>query len=265
LNIDGRTVLLTGASGGIGRAIARTLHEEGASLLLSGRREEPLAEICAELGERAEPVVADLAEREGVQSLAGRARDADIFVAGAGLPASGPIDWFSAEEIGRAIHVNLEAPIQLSRALAPAMAERGQGHIVLISSLLGRVTRPGAALYSATKFGLRGFGLALRDDLHATGVGVSNVLPGFVRDAGMYADTGVDFPPGTPTSTPRDVAAGVVRAVQTDEPEVVVAPRKLRIGAFIVSVAPGVGAKMMRRRNPPEHGEAVARAQAGNR
>lgn len=145
------------------------------------------------------------------------------------------------------------------------MRERGEGHIVLISSLLGRVTRPGATLYSTTKFGLRGFGLALRDDLHATGVGVSNVLPGYVRDAGMYADTGVEFPPGTPTSTPQDVAAAVVRAIVADEPEIVVAPRKLRFGVFIVSLAPGPGAKMMRRRNPPEHGEAVARAHAANR
>lgn len=265
MNIEGRTVLLTGATGGIGQVIARALHGQGASLLLSGRREESLGQLCGELGERAEPVVADLAERDDVARLAERSRNADVFVAGAGLPASGPIDWFSADEIGRAIHVNLEAPIQLARELVPEMRERGEGHIVLISSLLGRVTRPGAALYSATKFGLRGFGLALRDDLHQTGVGVSNVLPGYVRDAGMYADTGIDFPPGTPTSTPQDVAVAVVQAIQTDEPEIVVAPRKLRLGAFVVSVAPGVGAKMMRRRNPPEHGEKVARAQASNR
>lgn len=265
MNIEGRTVLLTGASGGIGHVIARTLHARGASLLVSGRRKEPLDDLATDLGERVEPVVADLAERDGVASLAERARDVDVLVAAAGLPASGPIDWFSPEEIGRAIQVNLEAPIQLARAAVPAMRERGEGHVVLVSSLLGRVTRPGAALYSATKFGLRGFGLALRDDLHDTGVGVSNVLPGFVRDAGMYADTGVDFPPGTPTSSPDDVADAIVQAIEHDEPEIVVAPRKLRFGAFVVSVAPGVGAKMMRRRNPPEHGEAVARAHASNR
>lgn len=265
MNLDGRTVVLTGASGGIGQVIARTLHARGASLLVSARSEDTLERLCAELGERAEPVVADLAERDEVARLAERAGDADVLVAGAGLPAAGPIDWFAPDEIDRAIQVNLHAPIQLARAMVPAMKERNEGHLVFVSSLLGRLTRPGAALYSATKFGLRGFGLGLRDDLHETGVGVSNVLPGFVRDAGMYADTGIDFPPGTPTSSPQQVADAVARAIERDEAEIVVAPRKLRVGAFVVTLAPGVGAKMMRRRNPPEHGEQVARAQASKR
>ncbi len=265
MNIEGRSVLVTGASGGIGRVIAATLHARGASLLLNGRDTSALERLCAELGERAEPVVADLADREQVARLAERAAGVDILVSGAALPAAGPIEWFTSEEIDRAIQVNLHAPVQLARALVPAMRDRNAGHLVFISSLLGRLTRPGATIYSATKFGLRGFVLGLRDDLHQTGVGVSNILPGFVRDAGMYADTGIDFPPGTPTSSPQEVADAVVRAVARNEAEIVVAPAKLRFGAFVVALAPGVGAKMMRRRNPPEHGEQVARAQASKR
>lgn len=265
MNIEGRRVLVTGASGGIGRVIATTLYARGANLLLNGRDGSSLDRLCAELGERAEPVVADLADRDQVSKLAERAAGVDILVSGAALPAAGPIDWFTPAEMDRALQVNLAAPMQLARALVPAMQQRNAGQLVFISSLLGRLTRPGATIYSATKFGLRGFALGLRDDLHQTGIGVSTVLPGFVRDAGMYADTGIDFPPGTPTSSPQEVADAVVRAIEGNEAEIVVAPAKLRFGAFVVGLAPGVGARMMRRRNPPEHGEQVARAQASKR
>lgn len=266
MNIQGRTVLLTGASGGIGQVIARTLYARGAHLLVNGRNKDSLERLCAEqLGERAEPVVADLAEPAQVARLAERAADVDILVAGAGLPASGPIDWFAPVEIDRAIQVNLHAPIQLARAMVPAMKQRDEGHLVFVSSLLGRVTRPSAALYSATKFGLRGFGLGLRDDLYQTGVGVSNVLPGLIGDAGMYADTGIGLAPGTPTSSSQEVADAVVRAIERNEAEIVVAPAKLRLGSLIVTLAPGFGAKIMRRRNPSEQGELVARAQDSKR
>lgn len=265
MNVDGRTVLLTGASGGIGQVIARTLHDRGASLMLSGRRGEVLDELCARLGERAEAVPADLADRGDVARLAERAREVDVLVANAGLPAAGPLESFEPEEIDRAIDVNLRAPTQLARAAVPGMLERGGGHVVFVSSLLGKIARAGAALYSGTKFGLRGVALGLREDLEGKPVGVTTVLPGFVRDAGMYAETGVEFPPGTPTSTPQEVADAVLRGIERDEGEIVVAPRKLRVGAFIVAVAPRVGMKAMRRRNPPEHTERMTRAQAGKR
>lgn len=265
MKIEGHTVLLTGASGGIGQVIARVLYARGATLLVASRSKDKLERLCAKLGERAQPVLADLADPDQVARLAERAANVDILVAGAGLPASGPIDWFSSAEIDRAIQVNLHAPIQLARAMVPAMSARNEGHLVFVSSLLGRVTRPGAALYSATKFGVRGFGLALRDDLYQTGVGVSNVLPGLISDAGMYADTGVALPPGTPTSSAQDVADAVVRAIEDNEAEIVVAPIKLRLGSLIVTLAPGLGAKLMRRRNPAEQGELVARAQSSKR
>jgi short-subunit dehydrogenase len=228
--------------------IARALHARGARLLVSARRAELLEELCSELGERAEACPADLADGDDLARLAERASGADVLVANAGLPASGPLDRFTPEEIDRAIQVNLAAPIRLARALTPGMVERGEGHVVVISSLLGRLTRARAALYSATKFGVRGFALGLREDLHGTGVGVTNVLPGFVRDVGMYADSsGPDLPKGM-TSSPQEVADAVVRGIERDEAEIVVAPAKLRVGAFVATVAPGLGARMMRRR-----------------
>jgi uncharacterized protein len=233
--------------------IARTLHGRGARLLVSARRTELLEQLCSELGERAEAVPADLADRDDVARLAERASGADVLVANAGVPVDGRLDRFTPEEIARAIDVNLQAPILLARAMTPGMVERGEGHIVLISSLLGRLTRARASLYSATKFGVRGFALGLREDLHDTGVGVTNVLPGFVRDVGMYVDSGAE-PEAGMSSSPQEVADAVVRGIERNEAEIVVAPAKLRVGAFIATVAPGIGAKMMRRRTRGQGG-----------
>ena len=195
MQLGGSRVLLTGASGGIGRAVARALHGRGARVLLSGRRTEALEGLRAELGGNAEILEADLAEKADVAALAERAGAVDVLVANAGLPASGRLERFTAEEIDRALDVNLRAPIQLTRALVPGMVERGRGHVVFVSSLSGKVASARSALYSATKFGLRGFAGGLREDLHGGGVGVTVVFPSFIRDAGMFADTGVKLPP----------------------------------------------------------------------
>ena len=85
--------------------------------------------------------------------------------------------------------MNLRAPVQLARALLPGMRERGSGHLVFISSLSGKMASAGASIYNATKFGLRGFGFALNEELRGTGVGSTTVFPGFIRDAGMFADS----------------------------------------------------------------------------
>ena len=184
LQLEGRSVVLTGATGGIGEAIARALHARGASLVLSGRRAEVLERLRDELGSRAEIEPADLTDRADVERLARRVAAADVLVANAALPASGRLDEFTPEEIDRALDVNLRAPLQLARAAAPAMVERGSGHLVFISSLSGKVATPGSGLYSATKFGLRGMAAGLREDLAPHGIGVTTVFPGFIRDAG---------------------------------------------------------------------------------
>src|SRR5829696_7153094 len=131
VQLQGSTVLLTGATGGIGQAIARALDERGARLLLTARRAEQLEQIAAALGGRPEVLPADLTY--DAPALAEQAGAVDVFVANAALPASGPIDDFSPEEIDRALDVNLRAPIQLTRALVPAMVVRGRGHLVFIS------------------------------------------------------------------------------------------------------------------------------------
>jgi uncharacterized protein len=265
VQLGGTTVLLTGASGGIGQAVARALHARGALVLLSGRRAGALEELRAELGGNAEVLEADLAERAGVATLAERAGPVDVLVANAGLPASGRLERFTPEEIDRALDVNLRSPIQLSRALVPGMVERGRGHLVFVSSLNGKVASARSGLYSATKFGLRGFAGGLREDLHETGIGVTVVFPSFIREAGMFADTGVKLPPWVGTRTPDDVAWAVVRGIETGRGEIDVAPLQLRLGVLVSTLAPETSARVQRRLGSRGIAGAISRQQRGKR
>jgi len=137
VNLAGRTVLLTGATGGLGHAIARRLHAEGARLVLTGRRTEVLESLAAETG--AQAVAVDLADLAAVERLANDHAEVDVLVANAGLSASGHVLSFSVEEIDRALAVNLRAPMVLARVIGERMAARGSGHLLFVSSLSGKV------------------------------------------------------------------------------------------------------------------------------
>lgn len=263
MKVAGSQVLLTGATGGIGHAIARAFAAEGARLLLTGRRADVLEPLAEEVGGRA--LAVDLAEADDVERLIGEAEGTDIVIANAALPASGHLHSFEAAHIQRALDVNLAAPIRLAHALTPAMVQRGQGHFVLISSMSGKTASVGSSIYSATKFGMRGFGLGLREDLRDTGVGVSVVFPGFISDAGMFADTGVELPGYVGTKTPDDVARAVVRAVERDLAEVDVAPLGVRAGAKFAGLAPELSAKVQRRLGAETVANGLAEAQKHNR
>jgi short-subunit dehydrogenase len=241
MDISGRTALLTGATGGLGRAIAAGLASAGAAVVLSGRREDDLLKLAESLpGEDHRVVVADLAEDGEAERLAEAAAGVDILVANAGLPGAGWLAEFTAEEVKRALRVNLEAPMLLARALFPEMLERGAGHLVFVSSLSGKSASPRTSVYNATKFGLRGFALGLRTDLGPRGIGVSLVSPGFVREAGMFADAGGKTPPGLGTTTPAAVAAAVQKAIVADKVEIAVAPMLDRVAAHAGLVSPRV-------------------------
>ena len=154
----------------------------------------------------------------------------------------------------------------MAHALLPAMLERGEGHIVLIASLAGHAPTPRASLYNATKFGLRGFGLGLREDLRATNVGASVISPGFIRDAGLFADAGASSS-GLGTSSPEEVGTAVADAIERDRGEVTVAPwRQVRAARF-AGALPRVGRtdleqgrrEVGRRTRPRPGRQAVAR------
>jgi short-subunit dehydrogenase len=256
VKIDGATALLTGATGGIGQAIARALHRRGAKLILSGRRVDVLEPLAAELGARA--LAVDLASPAEIDRMVREAGEVDILVANAALPASGRLESFSVEQIDRALDVNLRAPIVLAHALSPQMVRRGAGHLLFMSSQAGKAASPGTSLYTASKFGLRGFAASLRADLHGTGVGVSTIFPGFISDAGMFADAEVKLPPGVGTKTPEDVADAVVKAIEHDRGEIGVAPLSFRATTLFASLAPELAAKVTRKIG----GEDIAREMA---
>jgi uncharacterized protein len=244
VQISGSTVLLTGATGGLGHAIARALSARGARLVLTSREAEALEPLARECGARA--LTADLAQREAAERLALDAGDVDILIANAALPASGTVDSFSVEQLDRALDVNLRAPMVLAHALMPAMVARGRGHLLFMSSLAGKAATPGSAVYSATKFGLRGFASALRSDLRMSGVGVSAIFPGFISDAGMFAEADVELPFGVSTRRPEDVAAAVIGAIERNRGEVDVAPLPLRLGTAFASLAPETAGRLGR-------------------
>jgi len=266
MELAGKKALLTGATGGLGQAIAEALAGRGATLLLSARKAEALTAMAAELpGEGHRTLPSDLAEPGAAEELAAEAGEVDVLVANAGLPGTGRLPEFSSENLLRALRVNLEAPMLLARALEPRMVERGEGHMVFISSLSGKSATPLSSVYNATKFGLRGFALGLRADLDPLGVGVSIVSPGTIREAGMYADSGAKPIPGLGTGSPKQVADAVVRAIEKNKVEIAVAPVQQRFLAHFALASPAIGVKAASGDSGQKAAAAVAKGQTEKR
>lgn len=257
MKISGTTAMVTGASGGLGGAIARALHDQGAQLILTGRRGDALTALSAELGS-ARTAVCDLADRAQADTLVDQIRDVDIVVANAALPATGRLVEFSPEEIDRALDVNLRVPIVMTRQLLPGMIERGRGFFVYVSSIAGKLPTARLPVYAATKFGLRGFAASLRMDLAGSGVSASVVFPGSITDKGMLADAGLPAAPGTKGLSAADVGRAVVTAIEQDKAEIDVAERIVRIAAKFGGIAPGAMARATQRRESLEYADRLA-------
>ena len=263
IELSGSRVLLTGATGGLGHAIARAISARGGSLVLTGRRTDVLQPLADEVGGRA--IAADLAQPGAVDELLAEAGDVDVLIANAALPGSGPVLGYTEDEIDRALNVNLRAPILLARTLGERMVARGAGQLVFISSLSGKAASPGAGIYCATKFGMRGFALGLREDLIGTGVGVSIVYPGFIRGAGMFAESETELPPFVGTKTPEQVGDAVVSAIDKDRAEISVAPLGLRAGVALGSLMPAKVNAVQRRLGSQKIADQMAKGQAAKR
>ncbi|MGB3412246.1 MAG: SDR family NAD(P)-dependent oxidoreductase [Microthrixaceae bacterium] len=243
MRISGKNILLTGASGGLGEAIAKELAGRGARLTLTARRGDELNRLAKATD--GQVLVADLTDQSDLDRVIEAGRDSDILVANAGMGADSPITELSAEEIDRAIGVNLRAPILMATQFVQEHLRTGEpGQIVFIGSLSGIVSSPDTRMYNSTKFGLRGFALSLRQDMVDSNIGVSIVEPGFIRNAGMFAESGVTLPNGVRTKSPEDVAKGVVRAIESNRAEVFVAPLELTLGAKLGSLAPALSERV---------------------
>jgi short-subunit dehydrogenase len=163
------------------------------------------------------------------------------------------------------IDLNVRTLTELCRLVLPGMLERGRGHLVYISSISGKVATTHAALYNATKFGLRGFSFAMHEDLRGTGVGCTTVFPGFIEDAGMWADSNLDAPPGSGARKPEDVSKAVLKAIAKNPREIDVAGLIPRSGGWMLGIAPGLVSALQRSGGGDKTTAALSEAQKAKR
>lgn len=185
LDLTGKKALVTGATGGLGGAIARQLHSQGASVALSGTRVEALEALAAELGERAEIVPCNLADRESVEALVPAAEaklgGLDILVNNAGVTRDNLFMRLKDEDWDLVLAVNLTAAFRLSRAAVKSMMRRRYGRIISIGSVVGVAGNPGQGNYAASKAGLIGMSKSLAAEVASRNITVNVVAPGFIE------------------------------------------------------------------------------------
>ncbi|MGK7297147.1 MAG: SDR family NAD(P)-dependent oxidoreductase [Candidatus Wenzhouxiangella sp. M2_3B_020] len=220
-DFTGTTVVLTGASMGVGAATARKFAGLGANLVLIARGEEKLRQLADELDDEDRVMVAplDVTDLDAFGKVLARADEAfgsvDVLVNNAGFHARGPVERVDAEELGRMIDVNLKAPVMATRLALPYLRRSKRAAVINVASLAGRTPVPGSATYSATKFGLRAFGLALYEEIRDSGIKVASVSPGPI-DTGFIMediDTVTDLTFSQPMSTAEQVADAIVALV----------------------------------------------------
>ena len=185
-DLSGNIALITGASGGIGAAIARALHASGATVVLHGTRAERLAELAGELGDRAHVVTANLSSREEAAGLVDAAAEAagapvSILVNNAGITRDNLAMRMKDEEWDDVLNVNMTAAMMLARASLRSMMKARHGRIISISSIVGAIGNPGQANYAASKAGMIGFSKALAAEVASRGITVNAVAPGFIE------------------------------------------------------------------------------------
>lgn len=254
----GKVALLTGATGGLGSAIAESLTAAGVNIVLSDRPGTPLDTLADHLrrhGIRVATVEADLTDRDAAPTLLARSEAQlgaiDILVNNAGVEFVGSWSERTPENLAFEVEINLLAPMLLTQAALPAMLSRGSGHIINISSIGGLIALPFLAGYAATKHGLAAYGRSLACELGDQGVTFTTVFPGLIRNSGMgarYSDALLS--PrwhSTFTKTPEQVGAAVVHALHTHQCEVVVSATPARPSAMLTAIAPSIPIRVLRR------------------
>ncbi len=265
MELSNRTGIVTGASRGLGVVIAEHLARRGADLVLAARSKDDLEEI-AELvrrhGRRAVPVATDVSDLTQLQALVDAANTefghVDLLVNNAGIEIPGHSESLDLEKIANGVHVNLTALIQLTRLVIPQMIERKSGHVCNIASVAGKVARPFATVYSATKHGVVGFSWSLRAELAPLGVEVTVVCPGYVSDVGMFAtrtsELGIEMPPRSLKAVSAElVAKETIESIEKNRAETIVGPLVMKIADVAHAVSPDFAMGVARRSGAYEY------------
>ena len=253
-NLEGRAAIVTGATGGIGREICFALAREGVRQLLVARQVDALEQLRDELlagGAEVEFTSCDVTDPDQRRNLPRRARGAfgqiDILINNAGIEEIIRFEKQSLEMLEATILTNLMAPLLMTREALPFMLERGYGSIINVGSLAGRLGMPFAATYAASKAALNEWSLSLYAELAGTGVHVAAVIPGFVREAGMFARKGRPAPALLGTCRPQEVADAVIEAIRRQVPELIVSGRPTRPLATLKTWSPGLLLRLSQR------------------
>jgi short-subunit dehydrogenase len=274
-HLRGRTALVTGASGGLGTHIARRLAREGMNVAISGRREDALAALAAELGGlgvEVEAVPADLADQGQLDSLVQRSESAlgpiDLLVNNAGVENTAAFTAYTREELTSMMAVNLTTPLLLTHQVLPGMLARGRGHVVFIASMAGKLGPAYAEPYAAAKAGLIALTQSLRAEYTQAPVGFSVVCPGFILGDGMYqrmVEEGIKANRMLGETTTARVTESVIRAIQRDRPEVIESGAPIRPGLALGQLAPRLAERLVARMGVTEifRRTALARGRGG--
>ncbi len=250
--LRGRTAIVTGASRGIGPYIARALAREGMNVVLAARDASKLEETrgeCEALGVAVTSVSTDVtidADRRRLVETAERAGPVDVLINNAGVEFPGSLVELTFDEVDSILETNVRAPLHLAKLVLPSMLERRRGAIVHVSSMAGKSGAPYNSIYSTTKFGLQGFAESMQFELDGTGVHMATVCPGFVGQAGMWANRGGKAPRMMREVSPEKVAQGVLKAIRGSR-EVLVVSGPIRPLLALNQLFPGIQRSVVKR------------------
>ncbi len=252
MKLNNKTVLLTGASRGIGTYIAKTLAEEEAKIIGVARSEDGLNETKAEVekdGGTFESLPFNLNRINDLTTLVDEAKalkgSIDILVNNAGIECYSEYQDYLADDVNDVLNINLHAPMELTRLLLPEMLENG-GHIVTIASLAGKKGVAYNTPYSASKAGLIMWTDGMRQELRGSRVGISVICPGYISDAGMFHDGYLDPPAMLGSSKPQAVADAVVKAIKNNSAEIIVNSGPIKPLLALGQISPRLGDSVVR-------------------
>jgi short-subunit dehydrogenase len=265
--IAGKTVVLTGASGGIGVFIARALAKEQATVVAVSRSPEGLDRICKEVeaeGGKGISIPFDISKLEEltvlVQQIHKLAGPIDILINNAAIEKFRPFQNYTLKEIQSILKTNLHAPMELTRLVLPSMLERNSGHIVNVASLAGKKGAPYNSIYSASKAGLMMWSDAIQQELAGTNVGVSVVCPGPTA-AGMYLALGISPDNASSVTQPTDVASTVLQSIKQNHKEVILDGVATKIFFTITQLFPKLGDMILHRLGAVDQNRSFAEKQ----